>query len=279
LLLCRPLPRFLPSSLLVPLPYRAQKRVAQQKVDSKLPLSRIIDIRKRVFADVKVWQVCCLSYYHALTIVKTFSNLGSQIGDERPISLVRFAPNGQVLATGSWSGSVKLWNVPACTPIRTLRGEFGHRPVPWLSLIPCLGHSDRVGGVAWHPQATLSQSIDSVNLVSGAGDACINVWSLNRFAYFEASLSSGSQHSRSETPISVLRGHQDRICRVAFHPSGNYIASASFDTTWRFWDINTSKELLLQEGHSREVYTVEFQDDGSLAASAYATSLLVVTRR
>lgn len=46
-----------------------------------------------------------------------------------------------------------------------------------------LGHSDRVGGVAWHPQATLSQSTDSVNLVSGAGDACINVWSLNRFEH------------------------------------------------------------------------------------------------
>ena len=45
----------------------------------------------------------------------------------------------------------------------------------------CLpGHSDRVGGVAWHPQATLSQSVDSVNLVSGAGDAYVNVWSLNR---------------------------------------------------------------------------------------------------
>lgn len=72
----------------------------------------------------------------------------------------------------------------------------------------------------------------------------------------------------SETPISVMKGHQDRICRVAFHPSGNYVASASFDTTWRLWDVNTSKEILLQEGHSREVYAVEFQDDGALAASA-----------
>lgn len=72
----------------------------------------------------------------------------------------------------------------------------------------------------------------------------------------------------SETPISVMKGHQDRICRVAFHPSGDYVASASFDTTWRLWDVATSKELLLQEGHSKEVYTVEFQDDGALVASA-----------
>ncbi|KZV63562.1 U4/U6 snRNP-specific spliceosomal protein [Peniophora sp. CONT] len=196
---------------------RAYKRIVQQRKDAALPLARVIDIRKRVFTDVK-----------------TFSNLGSQIGDTRPVSMVRFAPDGQSLATGSWSGNVKLWNVPACTPIKTLRG-----------------HSDRVGGLAWHPQATLSQSADSVNLASGGGEGTVMLWSLN-----------------SETPISTLKGHQDRVCRVAFHPSGEYVGSASFDTTWRLWDVNTSQELLLQEGHSKEVYAIEFQDDGALVASA-----------
>ncbi|KDQ61738.1 hypothetical protein JAAARDRAFT_172133 [Jaapia argillacea MUCL 33604] len=195
---------------------RAQKRIAQQRIDSKMPLGKIIDIRKRVFAEVK-----------------KFSNLGSQIGDERPISQVRFAPNGKILATGSWSGNVKLWNIPACTPIRTFRG-----------------HSDRVGGVAWHPKATLSQGEDVVNMVSGAGDTNLHLWSLT-----------------SETPLATLKGHVDRVCRVAFHPSGDFVASASFDNTWRLWDVATTKELLLQEGHSKEVYAIEFQDDGALVAS------------
>jgi U4/U6 small nuclear ribonucleoprotein PRP4 len=66
-----------------------------------------------------------------------------------------------------------------------------------------------------------------------------------------------------------MKGHQGRVCRVAFHPSGDYVASASFDTTWRLWDVNTSQELLLQEGHSKEVYSVEFQHDGALVASGY----------
>lgn len=64
-----------------------------------------------------------------------------------------------------------------------------------------------------------------------------------------------------------MKGHQDRVCRVAFHPSGNYAASASFDTSWRLWDITTQKELLLQEGHSKEVYAIDFQEDGSLVGS------------
>ncbi|KAJ7091384.1 WD40-repeat-containing domain protein [Mycena belliarum] len=195
---------------------RAQKRVAQQRIDSKMDLGRIVDIRKKVFGEVK-----------------KYTNLGSQIGDERPISQVRFAPNNEILATGSWSGTVRIWNVPACTPIRSLRG-----------------HGDRVGGVAWHPKATLTQGPGVVNLVSGAGDSNVHLWALD-----------------AESPLAVMKGHQDRVCRVAFHPSGDYVASASFDTTWRLWDVNTSKELLLQEGHSKEVYSVEFQNDGALVAS------------
>lgn len=103
-----------------------------------------------------------------------------------------------------------MWNVPSCTPIRSLRG-----------------HSDRVGGVAWHPQSTLTQSPDAVNLVSGAADCKLHLWSLN-----------------SDTPLSTLKGHQDRVCRVAFHPSGSYVASASYDTTWRLWDVNTCKHYV-----------------------------------
>lgn len=75
--------------------------------------------------------------------------------------------------------------------------------------------------------------------------------------------------SARESPLSVLEGHEERVCRVAFHPSGRYIASASFDTSWRLWDAEKGKELLLQEGHSKEVYAIAFQGDGSLIASGY----------
>lgn len=71
-----------------------------------------------------------------------------------------------------------------------------------------------------------------------------------------------------------MKGHEERVCRVAFHPSGDFVASASFDTTWRLWDVATSKELLLQEGHAKEVYSVEFQDDGALVASGCAISCI-----
>jgi WD40 repeat protein len=45
-------------------------------------------------------------------------------------------------------------------------------------------------------------------------------------------------------------------------------ATASFDTTWRLWDVESGACLMEQEGHSRQVYAVAFHPDGSLAGSA-----------
>ncbi|KAG8746219.1 hypothetical protein FRC10_005735 [Ceratobasidium sp. 414] len=79
--------------------------------------------------------------------------------------------------------------------------------------------------------------------------------------------------------LHTLKGHADRVCRVAFHPSGQYVASASYDGSWRLWDASTGqtagthvakdqdRQLLFQEGHSKEVYAVQFQDDGALVGS------------
>ncbi|GAB1518475.1 hypothetical protein RhiTH_001534 [Rhizoctonia solani] len=168
-------------------------RVAQQREESRLPLGKIIDTRKRVFGEVK-----------------KFATYGSQIGDERPISQVRFSPNGKLLATGSWSGNVKLWNVPACDLAKPYRG--------------------------------------------------------------------GKAFAENDKALHTLKGHADRVCRVAFHPSGQYLASASYDGSWRLWDASTGqntssyvsdRQLLFQEGHSKEVYAVQFQDDGALVASGY----------
>ncbi|GAA5857440.1 hypothetical protein JCM8547_009274 [Rhodosporidiobolus lusitaniae] len=195
---------------------RARKRLARQRLDSTVPLARLMDVRKAIFSNLA-----------------SFTNLGSQIGDNRAISALRFSPDSSMLLTGSWTGQAKLWSVPACKEIRVLKG-----------------HKERIGGVAWHPQATLSQSASSVNFATSGADAEIRLWGLE-----------------GDSSLSTLTGHESRVCRIAFHPSGRYLGSASYDGTWRLWDVATSQELLLQEGHSKEVYALAFQQDGALVAS------------
>ncbi|MBW0487693.1 hypothetical protein O181_027408 [Austropuccinia psidii MF-1] len=201
----------------------ARKRITRQKLEANLPLSKIMATRKAVYAELK-----------------TYTNLGSQVGDDRPISIVRFSPNSRLLATGSWTGTAKVWNIPSCTPYAEDKGSKG----------VFKGHSDRIGGLAWHPGATISQTPSTVNFITGGADAKVQLWSLE-----------------NDGPLQTLQGHTGRVCRVAFHPAGHHIASSSFDTTWRLWDVETGAELLTQEGHSREVYSLEFQPDGALLCS------------
>jgi U4/U6 small nuclear ribonucleoprotein PRP4 len=49
---------------------------------------------------------------------------------------------------------------------------------------------------------------------------------------------------------------------------GSHVASGSHDRTWRLWDLAKKKEILVQEGHAGPIYTLSFQADGALLASA-----------
>jgi len=199
---------------------RAQKRIAFQKAEASIPRGTHVRHRKAIREQLQGFEL-----------------FGSQIASERPVNTVRFSPSGELVAVGTWSGTVKLLDVPNLDDKGMLRG-----------------HSDVVSGISWMPGATLPTSDisrSSVNLASGGGEGNIHLWSLEQ-----------------DTPLSTLSGHEARVARVEFHPSRKYLASASHDMTWRLWDIETSTELLLQEGHSREVHAVSFNPDGSLVASA-----------
>lgn len=204
---------------------RAKARVARQRDESTIPLRTHVKHRKAIKDKLQ-----------------GFDLYGSQIAGDRPVSICRFAPNGQSIATGNWAGGIRLLSVP------NLEEQWNRQ-----------GHSDRVGGLAWMPGATLPESNVSestVNLVSSGGEGNVALWSLDQ-----------------DKPLATLSGHSGRVCRTEFHPSGRYLASASYDTTWRLWDVETTTELLLQEGHSREVYTVAFNNDGSLLASGGLDSI------
>ncbi|KAI4130004.1 MAG: hypothetical protein LQ347_003536 [Umbilicaria vellea] len=204
---------------------KAKARIASQKAESTVPLRTHIKHRKAIKDRLQ-----------------GFDLFGTQIAGDRPVSITRFSPNGEMIAAGNWSGGIKLLDVPNLNEKKVLRG-----------------HTDRVGGISWFPGSTLpgtSVSENAVNLASSGGEGHVHLWSLTQ-----------------DTPLSTLSGHTGRVCRVEFHPSGKYLASASYDTTWRLWDVETTTELLLQEGHSREVYALSFNTDGSLLASAGLDSI------
>ncbi|XP_053611900.1 U4/U6 small nuclear ribonucleoprotein Prp4 [Plodia interpunctella] len=179
----------------------------------------------------------------------------SQIGDTRPISFCRFSSDSKMLITSSWSGLVKVWSVPDCTPLQTLQG-----------------HTCNVSAANFHPKAELPRHfVDKINTAkeptednimdtSDASEAC----AMASCAY------DGSVHLWnfvSSSPLASLPGHSARVARVEFHPAGRHLATAVYDHSWRLWDLHTHTEVLHQEGHAKPVYSVAFQGDGSLAAT------------
>lgn len=158
----------------------------------------------------------------------------SQIGDTRPVSSCQFSPNSKMLATSSWSGLCKLWSIPDCQPIRTLRG-----------------HTHQVGAIVFHPRATVSLPSTGCCLASCSTDGSVKLWNLE-----------------SDEPIGDIDAHMPhRVARVAFHPSGRFLATCCFDHSWRLWDLEVQEEIMHQEGHSKAVFDIDFQIDGSLAVT------------
>lgn len=165
--------------------------------------------------------------------LKSLDIQASQIADTRPISWCSFSPDSKLLATGSWSGLCKVWSVPECQELKVLRG-----------------HQHNVGSIVFNPKSTLDLDASAPNLASCAHDGSVKLWSLE-----------------SEEPLANFSGHDARVSRCQYHPSGRFLATCVHDNSWRLWDLEQTEEVLHQEGHSKEVHCIAFQADGSLAVS------------
>ncbi|VEU35636.1 unnamed protein product [Pseudo-nitzschia multistriata] len=195
----------------------------------------------------------CLSLYRS---VRKMGAEGSQYGDPRPLSCIAsvFAGTGgnpnPLVATGSWSGTIKLWDASL------------HQAAERT-----LAHEDRIMGIATKPQRAGGPLV----LATSSIDRTAKLWTVRpndgADGSSETEQNGGNEPSYLIEEAAHLRGHANRLCKVAFHPMGDHLVTTSFDHTWRMWDAATGTELLLQDGHAREVYGVGFHPDGSLCST------------
>jgi WD40 repeat protein/transcriptional regulator with XRE-family HTH domain len=180
---------------------------------------------------------------------------------------VAFSPNGELLAAGTATGDMWVWETAGDIPLHTYRG-----------------HKDWVWSVAFSPDGRL--------LASGSEDQTIRLWDVNtaqclhvlhghsnwiRSVTFSPDgrlLASGSEDQTIRLwdvdnghNLSILQGHTNRISSVAFSPDGRLLASGSEDQTIRLWDVNTAQCLNILQGHTNRVYSVAFSPDGRLLVS------------
>lgn len=155
------------------------------------------------------------------------------MGDTRPISQCVFNYDSSMLLTSSWSGLCKVWSVPDCKEIQTLRGHC------WYT-----------SGIAFRPGVKKDET-NVASMASASVDGVVKLWSFG-----------------SEESIADISGHvPHRVSRLAFHPSGRFLGTACYDQSWRLWDLEQKQEVLHQEGHSKGVHSIAFQVDGSVCVT------------
>jgi WD40 repeat protein/transcriptional regulator with XRE-family HTH domain len=180
---------------------------------------------------------------------------------------VAFSPNGKLLAAGTATGEVRIWEVASRIPymmwqahkdwIRcvafNLDGKIlassssDHTVKLWEvstgKLIATLeGHTARVRLVAFSPDGKL--------LASGSSDHTVRLWNTE----------TGECHS-------ILEGHSNGIRTIAFSPIGAVLASGGDDQTIRLWNTETGECHSILEGHSNGVRSVAFNPTGAVLAS------------
>lgn len=181
---------------------------------------------------------------------------------------VIFNPDGELLAAGTSTGEVRLWEATTGIPVRI-----------------CLGHSGWIYSVAFSP--------DGQRLASGSEDRTVRLWEVstgrclttfsgheNRiwsvaFSPDQRLLASGSHDgtirlwdTSTEQCIKVLQAPKERIWCIAFSPDGNILASGSDVHTIRVWDVTTGECVKVLQGHTGWIRSVAFNRNGLLASGS-----------
>jgi U4/U6 small nuclear ribonucleoprotein PRP4 len=222
--------------------------------------------------------VACCQLYQSL---HKSALAGSQYGDDRPLSAM--ATLRDKICTASWSATLSWWD--------------GSSPTLDLLAKQRQAHEDRIMGVDVYQQHQNNDdqqhSKNSNILVATASiDLTAKLWKIKEaddavMMMEEDAVDDDNKNDEQtdEAPslpfvfeeLVHFKGHAARLCKVAFHPLGQYLATTSHDHTWRLWDIETttasdekenSRELLLQDGHADKVFGIDFHPDaGSLCAT------------
>src|SRR6266566_2491182 len=187
------------------------------------------------------------------------------------VQALAFSPDEQMLATGSWDGTIKLWNLEngallwlgqhtgsihrlAFTPdgrtlasggddaVSRLWDVFTGKPLQTLS-----SQSSPIYALAWSPDGCL--------LAGGCFDGSIHLWEMQ-----------GGQAAQPGASR-ILTGHSGPVWSLAFAPVRNTLASGSFDRTVRLWDVESLEVRETLAGHTAQVNTVAWSPDGCLLAS------------
>ena len=157
-------------------------------------------------------------------------------GHAQSIYSVHFAPSQQTLASSSNDATIRIWDVSTGNCLSILQG-----------------HTSGVQCVRYSPDGQL--------LASACRDGSIRLWS----DYLSQNRS--SKPSIINSSVKLLQGHTDWVWNIAFSPDGQWLVSASLDSTLRVWSVPDGQPIHVLEGHTYDVFGLAISADSQLVVS------------
>lgn len=163
--------------------------------------------------------------------IRSFKNTRTLKGHSSWVDAVAIGKDGQILVSGSYDNTIKLWDLPTGKSVYTL-----------------VGHSSTVHSVAI--------SYDKKTVVSGSDDGTIKVWN-----------TSTGQLIRTVKDSASERNTATKVQSVSISKDGQKFVSGGDDRTVKIWQLETGKLVQTLHGHSHKVEVVAIAPDNQTIVS------------
>ena len=200
-------------------------------------------------------------------------------GQTRWVHSVAFSPDSNIVASGAYDGSVRLWDVATGANTARLWGRThaGHSVGLSVAFSPdgnMLASGDfdktvRLWDVAtgantatlkhYTPVNSVAFSADGNMLASGTSGNSVELWDVATGANTATLRHNKNIHPRFD--------HHYWVYSVAFSPDGNMLASGGDNGIFKLWDVATGASTATLSGHTGHVRSVAFSPDGGIVAS------------
>ena len=197
-----------------------------------------------------------------LTDPGTFEVLRRWRADDKRVRWMEFSPDGRLLATAGYDGSVGLWDVSSGARVRTMGGHQGRIWAVGFSADGTMLVS------AGNDHSARLWSTDGTELGAFWGDAPVRSVALTQDGALIASGDEAHEIRVWDTASGQLRyrisGHTGKVRCLRFAPDGALVSGSS-DGSVRRWDVTTGRELHRLQAHGEvrtgKVRSIEFSAD------------------
>jgi WD40 repeat protein/energy-coupling factor transporter ATP-binding protein EcfA2 len=258
----------------------AKRLVGHKEKVNSIDFSRNGNILASASSDgtIKLWNLKDVEESNTTKSKKitSFQTLTGKYGHTKKVNSVSFNANGEILASGSSDGNIKLW--------KTSNGKL-------IKTFPRLPKNAEI--------QTINFNKDGTVIASGSNDGIVRLWNLNGqvvksfanhnnevvdvdFSHDGKLLASAGFDNKvniwewkvdSDKPIKTLSSRDNQIYNVKFSPDDKTLAFGGSNNFIKLFNIEYLDDVLETDtlkGHSKDIYSIHFSPDGKTIASASA---------